>query len=120
MARVKYSSDIGTGFGEVRSGEFVDDAGMFLRTRETTMQVVVGEDTFIFPLEGVIDVSAEKARLSKAIEAAENDRNSLKSRLDNPNFTERAKPEAVEKARADHGAKAAEAERLRAALDRLG
>jgi valyl-tRNA synthetase len=40
--------------------------------------------------------------------------------LDNPNFTERAKPEAVEKARADHDAKAAEAERLRAALERLG
>ena len=41
-------------------------------------------------------------------------------RLANPNFTERAKPEAVEKARADHEAKAAEAERLRAALERLG
>ena len=32
----------------------------------------------------------------------------------------RAKPEAVEKARADHDAKAAEADRLRAALERLG
>ena len=36
------------------------------------------------------------------------------------NFTERARPEAVEKARADHEAKSAEAERLRAALERLG
>ena len=45
---------------------------------------------------------------------------SLAQRLANPNFTERAKPEAVEKARADHDSKAAEAERLRAALERLG
>ena len=47
-------------------------------------------------------------------------RSSLAARLANPNFTERAKPEAVEKARADHEAKAAEAERLRAAVERLG
>jgi valyl-tRNA synthetase len=83
-------------------------------------QVVVDEATFALPLEGVIDVSAEKDRLSKAAAAAEKERDSLAQRLANPNFTERAKPEAVEKARADHEAKAAEAERLRAALERLG
>ena len=68
----------------------------------------------------MVDLEAEKARLSKAAEAAEKERDSLQKRLANPNFTERAKPEAVEKARADHDAKAAEAERLRAALERLG
>ncbi len=83
-------------------------------------QVVVDEATFALPLEGVIDVEAEKSRLSKAVDAAEKERDSLAQRLANPNFTERAKPEAVEKARADHEAKAAEAERLRAAVERLG
>src|SRR6185295_4491388 len=68
-------------------------------------------------LADVIDVDAEKARLSKGAEAAEKERDSLAQRLANPNFTERANPEAVEKARADHEAKAAEAERLRAALE---
>jgi valyl-tRNA synthetase len=72
------------------------------------------------PLDGLIDLAAEKARLAKGAEAAEKERDSLAQRLSNPNFTERAKPEAVEKARADHEAKAAEAERLRAALQRLG
>jgi valyl-tRNA synthetase len=72
------------------------------------------------PLAGIIDFEAEKARLDKAAAAAEKERDSLAARLSNPNFTERAKPEAVEKARADHEAKAAEAERLRAALERLG
>jgi valyl-tRNA synthetase len=69
---------------------------------------------------GLIDLDAERARLMKNTEAAEKERDSLAQRLANPNFTERAKPEAVEKARADHEAKAAEAERLRAALARLG
>ena len=93
---------------------------MHVRTRDTTMQIVLDDDTFIFPLEGIIDIEAERLRLQKAVEATEKERDSLKLRLDNPNFTERAKPEAVEKARTDHDAKAAEAERLRAALERLG
>ena len=38
----------------------------------------------------------------------------------NAAFVEKAKPEAVEKARADHAMHAAEAERLAAALARLG
>jgi valyl-tRNA synthetase len=83
-------------------------------------QIIVGESTYVLALADFIDIEAEKARLSKGTTAAENERDSLAQRLANPNFTERAKPEAVEKARADHQAKTAEAERLRAALERLG
>ncbi len=83
-------------------------------------QIGVGEVTIAFPLEGAIDLDEEKARLSKAIATAEKDRDGLAARLNNPAFTERAKPEAVEKARADHAERAAEAERLAAALARLG
>jgi valyl-tRNA synthetase len=83
-------------------------------------QIVVDEATFVLPLEGVIDLAAEKARLSKALEAAVKERDSLAGRLANASFVERAKPEAVAKAREDHGEKSAEAERLEAALARLG
>jgi valyl-tRNA synthetase len=83
-------------------------------------QVVVDEATFVLPLEGVIDLDAERARLSKGIASAEKERDSLGARLGNPNFVERAKPEAVEKARADHAEKSAEVDRLQAALARLG
>lgn len=83
-------------------------------------QVVVDEATFILPLEGVIDLDAERARLTKAIAAAEKERDALGGRLSNASFVERAKPEAVEKARADHADKQAEAARLHAALGRLG
>jgi valyl-tRNA synthetase len=82
--------------------------------------LVVQGDSFLLPLQDVIDVNAERDRLLKVATAVEKERDSLAARLANPNFTERAKPEAVEKARADHDAKAAEAERLRAALERLG
>jgi len=84
------------------------------------MQIGVGADTFVFPLEGVIDIAAEKARLEKALAASQKEAKSLEGRLGNPNFVERAKPEAVEKARADHAHHAGEAERLTAALARLG
>ncbi|MCC2980135.1 valine--tRNA ligase [Sphingomonas sp. IC4-52] len=85
-----------------------------------TAQVVVDEATFRIALGDVIDLAAERTRLAKAIAAAEKERDGLAGRLNNPSFVERAKPEAVEKARADHAEKAAEAERLTAALSRLG
>jgi valyl-tRNA synthetase len=83
-------------------------------------QIVVGEDTIVFALDGVIDLDAERSRITKAIEAATKERDALAGRLSNAAFVEKAKPEAVEKARADHAEKAAEAEQLTAALKRLG
>ncbi|MGQ0279492.1 valine--tRNA ligase [Sphingopyxis sp. Q841] len=83
-------------------------------------QLVVEGETITVPLEGVIDIAAERERLTKALAAAAKERDSLAGRLNNPSFVERAKPEAVDKARADHAAKEAEADRLTAALARLG
>ena len=83
-------------------------------------QILAAGATIAFPLGEAIDLDAEKARLAKAIEAAAKERDSLAARLANPAFAERAKPEAVAKARADHETRSAEAERLSAALARLG
>ena len=83
-------------------------------------QIVVDEATFILPLEGVIDLAAERSRLTKAIDAAEKERDTLAKRLSSPGFVEKAKPEAVEKARADHAERSSDADRLKAALARLG
>ncbi|MBB3953251.1 valine--tRNA ligase [Novosphingobium sediminicola] len=84
------------------------------------MQVGAGDANIIVPLEGLIDVAAEKARLAKALAASEKERDSLAKRLSNPAFVEKAKPEAIDKARADHAHHSAEATRLAAALARLG
>lgn len=83
-------------------------------------QIVVDEATYVLPLEGVIDLASEKARLDKALGSAIKERDALAKRLENPAFVEKAKPEAVEKARDDFAEKSAEAERLKAALMRLG
>ena len=84
------------------------------------MQVGAGDAMLAIPLEGVIDLASEKTRLEKALAASLKERDSLGKRLENPAFVEKAKPEAVDKAKADHAAHAAEAERLQAALARLG
>jgi valyl-tRNA synthetase len=102
--------------GERLDMTVIEDRGQ----RSLGPQLVVDDITYILPLEGVIDFAAEKARLAKAAEAAEKERDSLAARLANASFVERAKPEAVEKARADHAERAAEAEKYRAALARLG
>jgi valyl-tRNA synthetase len=85
-----------------------------------TAQIVVDGATYVLPLAGAVDFEAEKGRLTKALEASQKEAKSLAGRLGNPNFVEKAKPEAVEKARADLADKEAEAERLQAAIDRLG
>ena len=89
-------------------------------SRTPKMQIAAGGSTLILKLEGVIDIAAEKARLEKALAVSQKEAKSLEGRLSNPAFVEKAKPEAVEKARADHALHAAEAERLAAALARLG
>ena len=83
-------------------------------------QIVIRGTTIAFKLDAVIDLDAERARLTKGIEAAAKEAESVGKRLDNPAFIERAKPEAITKAREDFAEKSAEAERLRAALARLG
>jgi valyl-tRNA synthetase len=109
--------------GSSWSSELVDQYELVEKPNRTSFvsaQFVIGNLIVIAFTQGFIDLEAEKVRLSKGAIAAEKERDSLAQRLANPAFTERAKPEAVDKARADHDAKSAEAERLRAALERLG
>jgi len=104
---------------------YPDEAGVhffwmeFDLAHKATFQVTPPGLTGFATLDGVIDIAAEKARLVKARETSIKERDSLAKRLENPAFVEKAKPEAVEKARADHAHHAAEAERIEAALARL-
>ena len=84
------------------------------------LQLVHADATYALPLEGVVDLAAERFRLAKAIATAAKERDALAGRLASPGFTEKAKPEAVDKAREDHAARSTEADRLTAALSRLG
>lgn len=116
----------------VRTAEGVKNLGGTFGDIKITSDIVVeveGEGRVQLVAEGIdgyldffgaIDIAAERDRLSKALAAATKERDGLAARLNNPSFVERAKPEAVEKARADHAAKDAEADRLTTALARLG
>jgi len=59
-------------------------------------QIVVGEATACLPLGSLIDLSAEKARLEKAIEKAKAEAARIQGKLSNEKFVANAKPEVVE------------------------
>jgi len=74
---------------------------------------------FAMPLEGIIDIAEEKARLSKALEKLGKEIGGLKGRLNNPAFVASAPEEVVDEARANLEAREDEAAKLDAALKRL-
>ncbi|ESW61219.1 MAG: valyl-tRNA synthetase [Rhodobacter sp. CACIA14H1] len=74
---------------------------------------------FAMPLEGIIDIAEEKARLSKALEKLGKEIGGLKGRLNNPAFVAAAPEEVVDEARANLEAREDEAAKLDAALKRL-
>ncbi len=81
--------------------------------------ILAGDTTAAIPLEGIIDMGAERGRLKKEIAAAEVDVGKMNAKLDNPNFVERAKPEAIDEARARKAELEAAIVRWTAALKRL-
>ncbi|GGG43426.1 valine--tRNA ligase [Hymenobacter glacieicola] len=80
---------------------------------------VSGGAEFFVPLEGQIDLGAEKERLTKEIEYAQGFRDSVLKKLANEKFVQNAKPDLVERERqklADAEAKIAALEQSLAAL----
>ncbi|MBZ4021233.1 valine--tRNA ligase [Rhodobacter sp. TJ_12] len=74
---------------------------------------------FGLPLEGVIDVAAEKARLQKSLANVEKEAAGLKGRFANPKFLANAAEEVIEEARANLAAREEEAAKINAAIARL-
>ena len=115
-----FENKLNRNWGSILRLARIDLKNMASENTAAFFQVVVDDVTYKLYLDGIIDIAAERARLTKAVAAAEKERDALAGRLGNASFVERAKPEAVEKARTDHAEKSAEAERLAAALARLG
>jgi valyl-tRNA synthetase len=74
---------------------------------------------FAIPLEGLIDLAAERARLQKALEKLGKEIGGLKGRLGNPNFARSAPEEVVQEAEANLAAREEEARKLQEAMARL-
>lgn len=68
-------------------------------TAPESATALVGEMQILIPLAGLIDKNAEIARLTKEIEKIEKNLVGVESRLNNPAFVEKAKPEVIETAR---------------------
>ncbi len=75
--------------------------------------------TFGIPLEGVIDVAEDRARLEKTLQKLGKEIGGLEGRLKNPKFAESAPEEVVEEAKANLAARQGEAAQIEAAIARL-
>ncbi len=83
------------------------------------ISVVVGEATYYLPLAGVIDIGAEKARLTKSLEKLEKEIKSVTGRLANENFVSKAPPHVIEENKKGLAEAETKAEKIREALGRL-
>jgi valyl-tRNA synthetase len=75
--------------------------------------------TFALPLADIIDVDAEKARITKSLGKVEKEANGLRGRLGNPKFAENATAEVVDEAKANLALRTEEIAQLSAALVQL-
>ena len=82
-------------------------------------QLVVGEATYVLPLEGVIDVEQEAARLAKQVEKLKREVAGIDAKLGNENFTSRAPAHVIEEQRERRAATLETRDKVAAALARL-
>jgi valyl-tRNA synthetase len=85
-----------------------------------TAMMMAGDVEVIVPLEGLVDVEAEKARLEKEKAKLEKARAYLTKKLTDPKFIDRAPLDVVDKARAELAEIEAGLAKIDVALRRLG
>ena len=113
-----------------RAGRWSEAIGRMARASEVRMlegeaprnsaQMGLDEAIVVLPLEGLIDLAAERARLAKELARAKAEGAKVAMKLDNADFVARAKPEVVEENRDRLAQFGADSVRLEAALGRLG
>ncbi len=87
---------------------------------EGAVQTVLGEATFALPLADVIDVDAEKARLTKDISKVEGEIKKISGKLGNQGFLDKAPEAVIEENKARLADEEARRDKLQSALARLG
>ena len=87
---------------------------------EGAVQTVLGEATFAMPLADVIDVDAEKARLTKDIGKVEGEIKKIAGKLGNQGFLDKAPEAVIEENKARLAEEEARRDKLQSALARLG
>jgi valyl-tRNA synthetase len=87
---------------------------------KNSAQLIVRGVLAAIPLEGVIDLSAEKARLAKETAKLEGEVKKIEAKLANPDFIARAPEDVVDENRERREELLARIEKLAAAAKRLG
>ena len=82
-------------------------------------QSVVGDVVACLPLEGLVDLEAERARLAKELSRLESDMAKIDGRLSNPRFLEKADADTIEEQREKRQDAEARLQKLQAAIGRL-
>ena len=85
-----------------------------------SIAVAVHGSRFALPLEGIVDVAAERSRLEKAVAKLDREIAGIERRVGNPNFAASAPAEVVEETRANLAARQADRAALGTALSSLG
>jgi len=97
----------------------VTDIGFAKAAPAGSVQMIVREAVAVLPLEGVVDIAAERARLAKEIAAQRKEVAGVDAKLGNADFVARAPEEVVEENRERREAAAARIAKLEAALGRF-
>jgi valyl-tRNA synthetase len=87
---------------------------------EMSAQIVIGEATACLPLEGIIDLDAERARLKKEVARLQGEIKRLEGKLGNDKFVANAPAEVVEEEREKLEGYQAQIERTKLAAERIG
>ena len=98
--------------GELIIASTIEDPGQVTAGVTGTVQVLI-------PLTGLVDVAALQAKLQKKLDKVEKDIKSLKGRLNNPGFVNKAPESVIEGAKNDLAEAEKQAEILRERLERL-
>lgn len=114
--RFKIFEDVFGRMTRVESVEFSDNTDI----PTASIRLVSTAQEYALPLEGVIDIEAEKARLNKTLDKLTKEAGGLKGRLGNENFLARAPEQEVAKQQAQLSDLEATIAKTDAALQRLG
>ncbi|NYZ12075.1 valine--tRNA ligase [Azospirillum sp. RWY-5-1] len=87
---------------------------------KSAVQAVLGETTLILPLEGIVDLAKERARLTKEIQKLDGEITKTEAKLGNEQFVAKAPEEVIEEQRERLDAAKQARDKLRAALAMLG
>ncbi|MCW5939949.1 MAG: valine--tRNA ligase [Fimbriimonadaceae bacterium] len=95
-----FEGDLGEGAGIVREQAWIGELRKGRPSEPSLSESLPGLDVHL-PMAGMIDPAKETARLEKERARLEEEISRVKARLSDPTFSEKAKPEVVEKAKSD-------------------